>query len=82
MGSLSKMQSWSQNRLPEYLCLGLILNKYGRKKGLEKSYFILNKLHEINKELSVPTFSLILNLDIEEQNKIETLHEISFAYDI
>lgn len=70
LGNLAKMQSWSLNRLPEYLWLGLILNKYGRKKGLEKSYYILNKLHEINKGLSVPAFSLILKLDIEEQKKL------------
>ena len=70
LGSLSKMQSWSQNRLPEYLWLGLILDKYGRKKGLEKSYFILNKLYEINKKLTVPAFSLILKLDTEEQMKL------------
>lgn len=70
LGNLAKMQSWSLNRLPEYLWLGLILNKYGRKKGLEKSYYILNKLHEINKGLYVPAFSLILELDIEEQKKL------------
>ncbi len=67
LGSLSKMQSWSQSRLPEYLWLGLIIKKYGRKEGLEKSYFILNKLHEVNKDISIPAFSLILKLDIEEQ---------------
>ena len=70
VGKLAKMQSWSQNRLPEYLWLGLILNKYGRKQGLEKSYYILNKLHEINNGLSVPAFSLILELDVEEQKKL------------
>lgn len=70
LGSLSKMQSWSQNRLPEYLWLGLILNKYGRKEGLEKSYFILKKLHEINNGLFVPAFSLILELDLEEQKEL------------
>lgn len=70
LGSHSKMQSWSLDRLPEYIWLGLILQKYGRKRGLEKSYFILKKLSEINKEITAPAFSLILKLDIEEQKQL------------
>ncbi|MHB8278574.1 MAG: DUF5677 domain-containing protein [Candidatus Humimicrobiaceae bacterium] len=70
LGSVSKMQSWSQNRLPEYLWLGLVLDKYRRKGGLEKLCFILKQFHEINKELSAPAFSLILKLSDEEQKKL------------
>lgn len=70
LGSLSKMQSWSLNRLPEYLWLGLILDKYGRKSGLEKLSFILKQLHEINKNISVPAFSQIIKMNNEEQKKL------------
>lgn len=72
IGSLSKMVSWSQNRLPEYFWLCLILDKFGRKTGLKKSCLILNKLHEINKGVTTPAFSLILKLNEEEQNKLYT----------
>lgn len=67
LGSLSRIQSWSQDRLPEYLWLALIMHKYGRKAGLEKTYYILNHLHEINKDISVPQFSLILKMNSENQ---------------
>ena len=70
LGNISRLQSWSLNRLPEYLWLGLILDKYGRKIGLEKAYFILKRLHEINNEVSVPAFSLILKLNDEEQQNL------------
>ncbi len=48
LGNLSKKQSWSLNRFPEYLWIALILNKYDRKKGLEKSHFILLKCTQYN----------------------------------
>jgi len=70
LGNRSKMLSWSQNRLPEYFWLCLILDKYGRIVGLEKSCLILKKLHEISGDISVPAFSLILKLNEEEQNKL------------
>lgn len=70
LGNISKLQSWSQSRLPEYLWLGLILDKYGRKTGLEKSGSILKILNEINSRVSVPAFSIILKLNDEEQKKL------------
>ncbi len=70
LGSMSKMQSWCLERLPEYLWLGLVLEKYGRKEGLEKSAAVLQRLHEINGGISVPAFSLIIKLDAEEQKRL------------
>ena len=40
---------WFQNRLPEYLWLALILNKYDRKKGLD----ICNSIMLFAKELKI-----------------------------
>ncbi|MCG8541084.1 MAG: hypothetical protein MJA82_14250, partial [Clostridia bacterium] len=67
LGKISQSQSWSLNRLPEYLWLALILNKYGRKNGLEKLYFILTELHSISSDVKYPTFSNILNLSEKAQ---------------
>lgn len=70
LGSKTRVLSWSLDRLPEYLWLGFILDKYERKLGLAKACSILDYLHEINNELSVPAFSLIVKMNAEEQRKL------------
>lgn len=59
---------WFQNRLPEYLWLALILNKYDRKKGLD----ICNSIMLFAKELKIDSLSIseILNIDDERQAKL------------
>lgn len=70
LGNLTKNQSWNLNRLPEYLWLGLVLDKYERKVGLEKAYLIIKKLHEINSDIKAPTFSQILRFSKDDQLKL------------
>jgi len=36
-----KITSWFHTRLAEYLWIGLIIEYYGRKSGLEKCHFII-----------------------------------------
>lgn len=69
LGNLTKEQSWNLNRFPEYLWLALILNKYDRKEGLEKTYYVLQKLHELAGDINAPAFSNVLNLNDEIQNE-------------
>jgi len=59
---------WFQNRLPEYLWLALILNKYDRKQGLD----VCNSIMLFVKELKINSLSIseILNVDDERQAKL------------
>lgn len=68
MKDIGKENSWFHNRLPEYLWIGLIIEYYGREKGLEKCYLIIKRLHEIAPSLLVPKFSEILKLESTTQN--------------
>ncbi len=70
LGDVTRNQSWCLNRYPEYIWLALILYRYGRKKGLEKSYCVLKKLHEISRDLKAPAFSLVLGLSEVKQNEL------------
>lgn len=62
--------SWTNDRLPEYLWIGLILMNYPRTKGIEKAGKILKEISTINKSLVKPKFSEILALSDDEQEKI------------
>ena len=61
--------SWSRERLPEYLWLGLILLKYGRKEAFNKLGYILKYLSEIDNTITFPRISSILSLPDEKQAK-------------
>ena len=62
-------ESWYSGRLPEYLWIGLILDKYGRDYGLEKLYYIIKKLHSIEPDINLPRFSLILSMENQKQKE-------------
>lgn len=70
MSDISQENSWYHGRLPEYLWLALIMEYYGREKGLEKCYSIIKKLRELVPDLFTPRFSKILKLDPNEQNEL------------
>lgn len=70
LGDLLKLNSWSKERLPEYLWLGLILQAYGRKDGFKKSIQILQELSKSLVPLNNPCLSVILSLTDEEQIKV------------
>lgn len=69
LGDIGVMQNWALERLPEYIWIGLIFEEYGRKKGLEKCYEIITKLHELNPEINAPTISNILSMDDIKQEQ-------------
>lgn len=70
LGDLLKPTSWTKERMPEYLWLGLILQHYGRKVGFEKSFQILYEISKIVMSLSHPRLSMILNLSDNDQRKV------------
>lgn len=65
MGAALSISSWSRSWLPEFLWIGLILKKIGRKNGLEKLYKIIRKLQD--NKICVPQFSEIAKVDTEKQ---------------
>lgn len=69
LGNIGVMRNWALERLPEYVWIGLVFEAYGRKKGLEKCYKMITKLHELNPTINVPTISNILFMEdiIQEQ---------------
>lgn len=66
----SKPVSWTDDRLPEYLWIGLILMSFSRTKGIEIAGKILKEISQINKNLLKPKLSEILSLPNYEQEKI------------
>jgi len=62
--------SWINDRLPEYLWLGLILMHFDRTVGIEKSGKILKEISKRNKTIIKPKFSIILSLSKSEQEII------------
>jgi len=60
LNPVGEKNSWFYSRLPEYLWLGLILFEYDRQVGLKKCYQIIIKLHDIDKNISLPKWSSIL----------------------
>lgn len=63
MGDRLVLVSWMRDRLPEYLWIALIIDKYDRTKALEKLYLIFKQLSEIDKEIPLPVFSQILQME-------------------
>lgn len=62
--------SWTNNRLPEYLWLGLILMNYPRTQGIEKIGTILIEISKENEFILKPKLSEILALSNIEQEKL------------
>lgn len=62
--------SWTNDRLPEYLWLGLILMSLKRTEGIEKAGKILKEISHINKTIIKPKLSIILSLPEIEQEEI------------
>lgn len=54
LGDNLKFSSWTKERMPEYIWLGLILKYYGRKLGLEKAGSILFEISKSGISLSAP----------------------------
>ena len=70
LGNMSVSTNWFNDRMPEYLWLGLILDYLGRKNGLEKCYEIIMKLNEISENKNSLAWSEIIAMDDEKQNQI------------
>jgi hypothetical protein len=69
IGDKGKMQSWSLERLPEYIWIGLIFKKYGRRIGLEKCYLAVKKLKTLDDKINVPAISKIFLMAEKEQEE-------------
>lgn len=67
IGSTLKLSSWSQKSLPEFLWIGLIIFKQGRKRGLENLYKIIDELN--NNEMCIPQFSKIHKMEKAKKEK-------------
>ena len=70
LGDKLQENPWFQNRLPEYLWLGLILNHYGRDEGLKKCSQIFKQLYNKSDLIKLPKLSMILNLSDEIQDDL------------
>ena len=44
LGATLRLSSWAKSWLPEFLWIGLIIQKLGRKKGLENLYLIIEEV--------------------------------------
>ena len=51
MTPVSNNESWYFGRLPEYIWIGMLLNKYGRHEGMEKIYKIIVRLIQLIQKL-------------------------------
>ena len=67
LGATLSLSSWVKCWLPEFLWIGLIVKKIGRKKGLENLYLIIEDLK--HNDIAVPQLSKIFKLSEEKQKK-------------
>lgn len=67
LGSILNLSSWARCWLPEFLWIGLIIRKQGRKKGFENMSYIIEELKAEN--MVVPQLSKIFELSSEQQRK-------------
>ena len=77
LGDTLKFSSWTKERMPEYLWLGLILKYYGRKLGLEKAGSILFEISRSGVSLPAPRLSMIFDLSDDDQ---KTIYKIISKY--
>lgn len=63
LGDKSSLRSWYKERVPEYLWLGCIVNKYGRKEGLKKIYYVIEYIINNKLEMNDLRFSSLLDLN-------------------
>lgn len=69
MTPISNNETWCFGRLPEYIWIGLILNEYGRRNGMEKIYTIIKKLNSIDSTVVAPRLSEILSMNNDKQEE-------------
>lgn len=61
-------KSWFYGRLPEYIWLILIIDKFGHTEGLNICLKIIKRLHDINPSLETLELSIILQMNEDLQN--------------
>ncbi len=57
LGAKLSLSSWARCWLPEFLWIGLIIRKQGRKKGFENMYHIIEELKD--EDITVVNHSLL-----------------------
>ena len=67
LGATLSISSWVKCWLPEFLWIGLIVKKQGRKKGFESLYHIIEDLKR--DDMAIPQLSKIFELSGEQQKK-------------
>ncbi len=60
--------TWSLERLPEYIWIGIILDYYGRDEGMKRIHDICIRLREITESIVSPKLSGIFSLNDDEQS--------------
>lgn len=60
LGDVLKPTSWSLDRLPEYIWLALILDRFGRTDGTERCINILKKIHMFDSNFDSAKMSWLL----------------------
>lgn len=72
-GNMVEFKSWYNDRMPEFLWLAIIINKYGHINGLEKCHRIIEFIKI--KQIKLPILTLSSILKLTKENK-----EILFEY--
>ena len=67
LGAKLSLSSWARCWLPEFLWIGLIIRKQGRKKGFENMYHIIEALKD--EDMVIPQLSKIFRLSAGQQRK-------------
>ena len=65
LGQALNLSSWSREKLPDYIWLALIIDRLGRKKGLEQLYMAAKELAAY--DMAVSNFSSIISMDEKKQ---------------
>ncbi len=68
-GDKLSLSPWALEALPEYIWISLILEGYGRARGLGIIEAIIKDLSKISKELCISKLSNIFSLELSKQQK-------------
>lgn len=65
LGNALQLSSWSQNKLPEYLWIGMIIDALGRRNGLKALNLLIQKL----KDSGIFSLSMAEIFELDEDNQ-------------
>lgn len=73
LGGKIQEQVWFKERLPEYLWIALVFDRFGRMDGLRAMYYVLTGIQKLVPELKTLRMSDLIRLPIDKKKHVFSL---------